>query len=70
LRIIIDIDDDVWADAFLDWDEANGNKHATWAQHTKAVRKRLLAALVMEIERIRFIEEEIDLDDEGDGDDE
>lgn len=69
MRIIIDVDDDVWADAFGDWDEAQPpTAKRTWVRHTAVVKARVLAALGMKPERVRFIEEPTVLDDETDDD--
>lgn len=72
MRIIIDIDEDRWLEAWLDWNEALPEPTTERTSNLKAyerwMKARLLTAVVTEPDRVRFIEEPTAEDDE-DGDD-
>lgn len=69
MKIIIDIDEDQWMEAWMDWSDALPSGKA-WPAPTgnlksfaKVVERRTIAALAIATERVRFIEDEMVEDD-------
>lgn len=76
MKIVIHVDDTVWGDAWGDWSDALPDdkrwpaRSGSMAAHRKVVQQRLRQAVGCAVEAIRFIEDEVedddDFEDEGD----